>query len=70
MKGKLFAVRLEDYKTFYVMANDYTDAANKIEAYIESGKYIKKMFDSDASLIKQDESHIRSVELLTDELIY
>jgi tRNA isopentenyl-2-thiomethyl-A-37 hydroxylase MiaE len=66
---KLFKVSTKRYQDYYVLANNYDSAVEKVQNYKE--KEVKCLIGSDGSLNIpcDDEKIINRVELLTDSLI-
>lgn len=62
-----------DNSMFFVVANDYNEAANKVIQYLQSVEKAKRIIDADGSLIQHNltsEIKIKSINLVTNELIF
>lgn len=60
-------------KQYFVVANDYQDAVEKAISFIMNFNHEKSVVDSDGSLSQHaltGEVQIKSVHLVTEELIY
>lgn len=76
----LFLVRVEKpfYESFYVFAEDYQNAADKIVLHIQNKERIEddsvSIINADGSLnldtVKEKEIKVKYVELITQEIIY
>ena len=68
---KLFQVKLENYKTYYVEALDYSEAHDKVKDYLEFK--INEFINEDGSLAvedsKENKNGIREISVVADFII-
>ena len=70
MNTKLFAVKLQNFKSYYAIASDYNEAVSKVEEYLKTIEQPQNVLTPDGSLANtQYDNPIRHVELLTENLI-